>query len=181
MAQFNIDPFHTTAGFVATHMMFTKVRGKFEDVQATIHYDEATPENSSVEATINVASVNTNAKDRDNHLRSADFFDVENHPTITFKSKRVEKTGDNRANVIGDLTIKGVTREVTLETTYVGEAKNPMTGGRTVGFNASTKINREDFGLMWNVALETGGWLVSKEITIEIEAQAAEVVATEPA
>jgi polyisoprenoid-binding protein YceI len=173
MAQYKVDPFHTTVGFVATHMMITKVRGKFDEVDAVVNYNPDQPENSSVEATVNVASINTNAKDRDNHLRSGDFFDVETYPTITFKSKRVEMSGDNSAKLIGDLTIKGVTREVELDTQFVGQSKNPMTGDTTIGFTASTKLNREDFGLTWNVALETGGWLVGREIEINLEVQCA--------
>jgi polyisoprenoid-binding protein YceI len=130
--------------------------------------------------TIDTNSINTGANDRDNHLRSADFFDVANFPTITFKSTKIEVTGDESAKIHGDLTIRGTTRPVVLEAEYLGENTNPW-GAKVVGFNGVTKINREDFGLTWNVALETGGVLVGKDIKIELDVEAALVVETETA
>ena len=169
-----LDPAHTTAGFVATHMMFTTVRGKFRDVKGTITVDADHPDRSSVEVEIAAASIETGVQQRDDHLRSADFLEVADHPTITFRSKRVEgatqRQGD-RFRVIGELTIRGQTREVVLDAQYEGRGKDPW-GGTRAGFTASTKIDRRDWGLMWNAALEAGGVLVSNEIRIEIEVQA---------
>ncbi|MCA9881454.1 MAG: polyisoprenoid-binding protein [Anaerolineae bacterium] len=180
MAIWNVDTAHSNVGFTAKHMMFTTVRGKFEDFAATIEFDPANPGDASVNATIQVASVNTGVGDRDNHLRSADFFDAANYPELTFTSTRVEPTSDTEATVYGDLTIRGTTREVALDVTFLGEGTNPW-GQQVGGFTASTKINREDFGLTWNQALETGGVLVSKEIKIELELQAAKVTEGTPA
>lgn len=170
----SLDPAHTTVGFSAKHMMFTTVRGHFGDVKGTIVVDESNPDRSSVEVEVGAKSIDTGVQQRDDHLRSADFLDVESYPTITFKSKRVDgaarKEGD-RFKVIGDLTIHGKTREVVLDAEYEGEGKDPW-GGTRAGFSASTKIDRRDWGLTWNAALETGGVLVSNELKIEIEAQA---------
>ena len=169
-----VDPAHTTAGFVAKHMMFTTVRGKLKDVKGTITVDADHPDRSSVEVEIAAASIDSGVQQRDDHLRSADFLDVEHHPTITFKSRRVEgatgKAGD-RFRVIGDLTIRGTAREVVLDVEYEGQGKDPW-GGTRAGFTASTKLDRRDWGLTWNAALEAGGVLVSNEVKIEIEVQA---------
>lgn len=179
MATWNIDTTHTSVEFVVTHMMFTKVRGKFDALEGTINYDPANPANSSVNVTINAASINTGVADRDNHLRSADFLNVEKFPTLTFVSTRVVPKGENQATITGDLTIAGVTRSVSFDATFEGTGKNPW--GKTVAaFSATTKINREDFGLTWNVVLEAGGVLVSKEITINMEVQAVLVEETQP-
>lgn len=178
--QWTIDPQHSYAGFSVKHMMVTTVRGQFTDVDARLDYDPANPAAATVEATIQVASVNTGATDRDNHLRSADFFEVERFPVMTFKSKRVEMQGDDVARVVGDLTIRDVTREVTLDVTLQGQGTNPY-GIQVVGFEAETKINREDFGLTWNVALETGGILVGKDIKIALDVQFNPVKVTETA
>lgn len=175
MATWNIDPTHSAVEFVATHMMFTKVRGKLPEVTGTIDYDPANGAASSVNVTINTASITTNTADRDNHLKSADFLDVANFPTMTFVSTHVDAHGD-KAKITGDLTIRDVTRSVVLDASFEGTGKNPW-GMTVAGFNGSTKINREDFGLTWNVALEAGGWLVGKEITINLDIQA--VVVTE--
>jgi polyisoprenoid-binding protein YceI len=180
MATWNIDHTHTNAEFVVRHMMITNVRGKFTDVSGTIDFDPANPAAASVDATISVASITTGVTDRDNHLRSPDFFDVENYPSITFKSTRVESTGENNARLIGDLTIRNVTREVALEVEFLGQNKNPW-GMTVAGFEASTKINREDFGLTWNVALETGGVLVGKDIKIELAVEAVLATTEQPA
>jgi polyisoprenoid-binding protein YceI len=154
-------------------MMVTTVRGGFDNVSGTLVFDPKNPAASSVEATIAAASINTGVADRDNHLRSADFLDVETYPTITFKSTNVQLTSDTTANVTGDLTIRGVTRPVTLKVEFLGESFGFNTA--RAGFEATTKINREDFGLTWNVALETGGVLVGKEITLNIDAETIQV------
>lgn len=175
MAKWNIDNSHSGVNFSVRHMMVTTVRGSFQNFSGTIDFDPANPAAGSVEVTIDANSINTGANDRDNHLRSADFFDVANHPNITFKSTKVEVKDDNAGKIYGDLTIHGVTRQVVLETEFLGENTNPW-GAKVIGFNATTKINREDFGLTWNVALETGGVLVGKEIKIELDVEAALVV-----
>lgn len=168
----NIDPSHTTIEFSARHMMFTTVKGRFGAVQGTITVDEAAPQNSHVEATVDAASIDTRSEQRDMHLRSSDFFEVETYPTITFKSTKVEPQGRESARVTGDLTIKDVTKPVTLDVTVNGFGKNPY-GIEVAGFTAETSINRKDWGLNWNVALETGGVLVSDTIKITLEVQAA--------
>ena len=167
----SIDPGHTTIGFTGKHMMFTTVRGRFRDVQGTIVLDEANPAASSVEVQIDAASVDSGVEQRDGHLKSPDFLHVEEHPQITFRSTSVEPQGATRARVTGDLTIRGTTRPVVLDATLTGRGKNPW-GKQVVGFEAATRINRKDFGLTWNVALETGGLLVSDELKIELEVQA---------
>ena len=176
LTRWELDPAHTTVEFSAKHMMITTVKGRFSDVSGTIEADEAHPDRSSAEASIDAASVDTRNEQRDTHLRSADFFDVEQNPVISFRSKRVEgaagKAGD-RFKVIGDLTIRGTTKEVTLDTTYEGKIRD-MEGKERAGFSATTSIDRRDFGLVWNQALETGGLLVGNEISIEIEAEAVE-------
>jgi polyisoprenoid-binding protein YceI len=170
--RWQIDPAHTDTGFAVRHMMISTVKGRFADVSGTITLDEADLSGSSVEVEIGVASIDTRQEERDAHLRSADFFDAENHPKITFRSRRVEATGGGDFRVIGDLTIRGVTREVVLEATDEGRATDPW-GNEKAGFSARTAIDRQDFGLTWNAALETGGILVGNEIKISLEVQAA--------
>jgi len=169
-----IDPAHSSVEFAVKHMMFTTVRGRFKDVKGMIEADEQNPDASTVQVEIAAASIDTGAADRDAHLRSADFLDVEHHPTLTFRSKRVEgaarKAGD-RFRVVGDLTIRGTTMEVTLECEYGGTGKDPW-GGTRAGATASAKIDRREWGLKWNQALETGGILVANEVRIEVEVQA---------
>jgi len=167
-----IDPAHSNVGFGVKHMMFTTVRGRFGDIRGTITLDEQRLENSSVEVEIEVASIDTRDEKRDAHLRSPDFFDAEQFPTMTFRSTRVEPRRGDEARVTGDLTIHGVTREVTLDTTMTGRGTNPW-GVDVIGFEASTRISRKDFGLEWNVALESGGFLVGDEIKIELDIEAA--------
>ena len=167
---YTLDPNHTTIGFVAKHMMFTKVRGHFAEFEGTIVVGE-TPGQSSAEATMKVESLTTGVDQRDAHLRSADFFEVETYPTITFKSSAVEWVGGNQLRVTGDLTIRDVTRAVVLDAEYEGSTVDPW-GGFRIGFSASTEVDREDWGITWNVALETGGVLVSKKVVLEIETQA---------
>ncbi|MFS8636528.1 MAG: YceI family protein [Gemmatimonadota bacterium] len=166
-----IDASHTLVEFAVKHMMIATVKGRFGDVTGTIVLDEGAIENSSVEAEIDVASIDTRNADRDAHLRSADFFDVENHPKMTFKSRRVEPQGAGRFRVVGDLTIRGTTREVVLDVEDQGRGKDPW-GGERAAFSATTEIDRTDFGLTWNAALETGGVLVSDRVRISLEVEA---------
>ncbi len=165
-----IDKAHTTVEFVGRHLMITKVRGRFTDFDGRIVIGE-TPEQSSVEVTIDAASVNSGDDKRDGHLRSPDFLDVESYPTIAFRSTAVEVGRDGTARVQGDLTVKDVTRPVTLDVEFDGASPDPW-GGHRLGFTASTEIDREDWGLTWNVALETGGMLVGKKIRLEFNVQA---------
>jgi polyisoprenoid-binding protein YceI len=162
-----IDPTHTQIEFSVKHMMFTTVRGRFARFDGVVSLDERASKDSGVEITIDAESLDTGVEARDNHLRSADFFDAEKFPVIDFVSTRIEADGDGYA-IRGDLTIRGVTRPIMLEAEYAGTVPN-MKGGRSAGFSARTKINREDFGLTWNVALESGGVMVSKDVKIEID------------
>ncbi len=173
MATYTIDTAHSMAEFSVRHMMISTVRGVFEDLSGTLEFDLANPEASRIEAVIKTGTINTRQPDRDNHLRSADFFDADNHPDMTFTSTKIEVTGESTGQVMGDLTIRGKTREVTFDVTYFGEIANSPFGDKRVGFAGTTSINREDWNLNWNQALEAGGWLVSKEVTINIELQAA--------
>jgi polyisoprenoid-binding protein YceI len=178
MATWQIDPAHTSVEFAVKHMMFTTVRGRFKDVKGTIEADEQNPDRSTVNVEIAAASIDTGSADRDSHLRSADFLDVEKYPTITFRSKRIEgaqkKEGD-QFRVTGDLTIRETTMEVTLDCVYEGTGKDPW-GGTRAGSRATGKIDRREWGLKWNQALETGGVLVANEVRIEIEVQAVKAV-----
>jgi polyisoprenoid-binding protein YceI len=166
-----IDPVHTDVTFVARYMMLTKVRGRFDEFSGAIHVAE-NPEDSWVEVTIQTPSINTNQEMRDNHLKSGDFLLVDEFPTITFRSTKVELLGGSNLRVTGDLTIRGATREVVLDAEFVGLTPKDMRGNARAAFTASTAIDREDFGVLWNMALETGGVLVSKKVDINIEAQA---------
>jgi polyisoprenoid-binding protein YceI len=169
----NIDPTHTLVEFSARHMMITTVKGRFAEVSGTIEFNEEDPGSSSVVVEIDAASIDTRTEQRDAHLRSADFLDVENHPKLHFRSTRVvgEIAPGAEFDVVGDLTIRGVTREVVVRSRLEGRGRDPW-GGERVSFSGETKIDREAFGLTWNQALETGGILVSNEIRISIEAQA---------
>jgi polyisoprenoid-binding protein YceI len=149
-------------------MMISNVRGRFENFTGTIEFDQTNPAKSTVDVQIETASINTREAQRDAHLRSGDFFDAENHPYLTFKSKSVEVLDAARGRIVGDLTIRSITREVVLETEFNGMSQSPW-GFSSAGFSASTKINRKDWDLTWNMALETGGVLVSDEIKINIE------------
>jgi polyisoprenoid-binding protein YceI len=175
-----IDPAHTDVGFEVKHLMISKVRGRFGTVSGTIQLDEADVSKSSVTAEIDVTTIDTREAQRDGHLRSADFFDVENFPAITFRSTRVERAGEDRATVVGDLTIRGVTREVKLSVEEEGTAKDPW-GGDRIAFSATAKIDRRDFGLTWNQALETGGVLVANEIKLILDVQAVKAPAEQAA
>lgn len=165
-----IDPAHTTAEFSVRHMMISNVKGRFGTLEGTVTGDLEDPTQAQVDVKIEVASVDTRNEQRDQHLRSADFFDAENHPYITFKSRRIERTGQDRFNVVGDLTIRGVTREVVLDATFEGQARSPW-GQQVAGFSATTRLNRKDYGLTWNAALETGGVLVGDEVKIDIHVE----------
>ena len=167
---YDIDAAHTSVEFVGRHLMITKVRGRFSDVRGRITIAEE-PENSHVEVEIGVASVSTGNDDRDAHLRSGDFFDVEHYPAITFSSTGVKPLRDNTWELTGDLTVHGTTKPVILEVDFDGGGPSPM-GDERIGFSAGTEVNREDFGLTWNVALETGGLLVGKTARIELAVQA---------
>jgi len=167
---FEMDPAHKRVGFIARHMMVSKVRGEFAQAQAAITVAE-NPLESSVVATIDAASISSGTADRDAHLRSADFLDVEKYPSLSFRSTAVKDVSGGEFTLVGDLTIKDVTREVELTVEFEGVERNPW-GAELIGFTASTEIDREEFGLTWNVALETGGVLVGKKIKIEIEAEA---------
>src|SRR3954454_15199665 len=165
-----LDPTHTIVEFSAKHLMITTVKGRITDIEGTIYADENDLTKSSVEATLNAASIDTRTEQRDNHLRSADFLHVEQFPVITFRSTRVE--GDKEEfKLIGDLSIRGVTREIALNVTFEGQTKDPW-GGERIGFSASGKIDRRDFGLTWNQLLETGGLAVGNEIKISVEVEA---------
>ena len=166
---YTIDPAHSGAHFTVRHMMITNVRGAFRNIKGTVVYDTENPANSTVEAEIDAASIDTREAQRDAHLRSADFLDVEKFPAITFRSTKVEQAGDGEWKVAGDLTIHGVTRPVVLNVEGPApEGKDPW-GNLRSGASATTKIKRSDFGLTWNAALETGGFLVGDELKIELE------------
>jgi polyisoprenoid-binding protein YceI len=174
-ADYTLDPNHTSVQFSARHMMVTNVRGEFKNVSGTVSLDEKDVTKSKVEATIDATTVNTRVADRDKHLKSPDFLDVEKHPTITFKSKSVKSAGAGKLQVKGDLTIRGVTKEVVLDMEGPSpEFKDPW-GSIKRGATASTKINRKDFGLTWNQKLEAGGVLVGDEVSIVIDIQMAKV------
>lgn len=169
-----IDAAHSSVEFAVKHMMFTTVRGRFKDVKGTITLEGQDPNHARVEVEIGAASIDTGSADRDAHLRSADFLDVETYPTITFRSSRVEGAARNegdRFRTVGDLTIRGTTVEVTLDCRYEGSGKDPW-GGTRAGIRVTGIIDRRDWGLKWNQALETGGILVANELKIELEVQA---------
>lgn len=170
MSTYQIDPSHSTAGFSIKHMMIAKVHGGFEKMSGQLSYDPKNVAASTVSVAIEAASINTREAQRDTHLKSADFFDVEKYPQITFKSKQVEAAGDY-LKVVGDLTIHGVTKQVTLDMeTPSEEVKDPW-GNVKLGVSGTTKIKRKDFGLTWNAALEAGGVLVGDDVTISLEVQ----------
>lgn len=165
-----IDAAHSEIQFAVRHMMISTVRGRFTSFTGTIEADEQNPTAAQVHVTIDAASIDTGNNDRDTHLRSPDFLNVEQFPQITFKSTSVEQNGKREGKLHGDLTIRDVTKPVVLDVEYAGIAKSPW-GTTSAGFSATTKINRKEWGLNWNVALETGGWLVSDEIKVSIEVE----------
>jgi len=166
-----IDPSHSAIGFSVRHMVVSKTRGRFTRWSGQIRFDPKNPAASSVEVTIDPASIDTADAQRDAHLRSPDFFDVEKYPAASFRSTTIEDRGGDRYRISGDLTVHGVTKPVVLEATYEGSGKDPW-GGQRSGFLATTSIDRKDFGLEWNKALDTGGLLVGEKVdlTLEIEA-----------
>jgi polyisoprenoid-binding protein YceI len=173
---YQLDKSHTTVGFQVRHLV-TNVGGKFQDFSGTIKVDRVKPENSSVEFTIQAASINTNEPKRDEHLKSPDFFDVANQPTITFKSTSVKPTGKDAYEVTGNLTLRGVTKQITLPVTFLGEGKDPW-GNEKMGFELSTTLNRKDYGINWNKALDQGGFLVGDEVKVQISVEANKVKQT---
>ncbi len=167
---YTIDAAHSEANFQVRHLI-TKVRGRFAEFEGTIAFDAADPQRSQVTFTIQAASIDTNQKDRDTHLRSADFFDTEKFSTITFASTSISKRSDDQFDVTGNFTIRDVTREITLPVTFLGKAKDPW-GNERIAFEATYSINRKDYGLNWNAALETGGFLVGDDVKIDLSVQA---------
>jgi polyisoprenoid-binding protein YceI len=165
-----IDKTHSEVAFEVRHLL-TKVRGRFTEFTGTVVLDEEHPEQSSASLTIDAASVDTGTPDRDTHLRADDFFAVGTHPKLTFTSSRVVKAGDDTYNVVGMLTIRGVSKEIAMPVTYLGTAKDPW-GNLRAGFEANIALNRKEFGLAWNAALETGGFLVGDEVRINLSIQA---------
>jgi polyisoprenoid-binding protein YceI len=164
------DPSHSSVEFVARHLMVTKVRGRFGNVQGTITIADD-PLRSKVEATVDAGSIESGDAKRDEHLKSPDFFDVERYPTIEFVSTAVRERGDGHYDLTGDLTVRGVTREVTWDLTYEGSVQDPW-GGTRAGFSATVEVNRKDWGLEWNMALEAGGLLVGEKARLNIEIEA---------
>jgi polyisoprenoid-binding protein YceI len=165
-----IDRSHSEVAFQVRHLL-SKVRGRFNDFAGTIQFDPTHPETSHVDVVVQAASIDTAERDRDAHLRSADFFDVETFPTLTFKSTSVTPRGGDRYDVAGDLTIHGVTRQVTIEAAYLGAARDPWGNSKSV-FEGELTLNRKDYGLAWNAALETGGFLVGDEVKVSLAVQA---------
>ena len=179
MATWTFDPAHTSADFTVRHMMVTNVRGKFTKVSGTLEFDPENVAAAHVEATIEAASIETGVADRDNHLRSADFLDVEHYPEITFKGDQVDIVGDHDYILTGELTIRGVTRPASLKVRYLGQWQTPWWEGNVdkgpktrAGFLAETTINRHDFGVSWNSPLDKGGVVVGSEVAITIDAEA---------
>jgi polyisoprenoid-binding protein YceI len=167
-----VDPSHTTVEFSIKHMMIANVKGRFGGVEGTLVADTADLTTAAIDVAVDVASVDTRDAQRDAHLRSADFFDVEQFPKMTFKSYRIERSGENEYRLIGDLSIHGVTKSVAWNLTFEGQGKDPW-GNEKAGFTAETKISRKDFGLVWNAALETGGVLVGDDVKISVAVEAA--------
>ncbi|RNF38528.1 YceI family protein [Planococcus salinus] len=170
MKKWTVDATHSEIGFSVKHMMISKVKGSFGSYEATVEANEEDLQGALIDFKIDVNSINTNNEDRDNHLRSADFFDAENHPHITFKANDIVKKGEEY-ELTGDLTMKGVTRPATFEVEYGGKGTNPW-GVEVVAFSGEGKVNRKDFGLTWNQALETGGVMVGEDIKITLELEA---------
>lgn len=171
ITQWRVDPSHTNVDFAVKHMMIATVRGRFAEVDGTVRLDPSNIGASRVEVSIKAASLDTRVADRDAHLRSADFLDVEKYPEITFRSTHLERTGSDHLRIAGDLTIHGVTRPVTLEVTEEGQGKDPW-GGERAGYSATTTIDRRDYGLLWNQALEQGGgWLVGHDVKITMDVE----------
>ena len=167
---YTIDKNHSSIGFGITHLMVSTVRGTFTDTDGTIQFDPANPEATAAEVTIKSASINTQNADRDKHLSTADFFDVEKYPTITFKTKSVKKEGTEYL-LTGDLTMHGVTKEITIPVVINGPVKGPK-GNPIIGLSGQTKINRQDFGITWNKQLDQGGYMLGDDVAIEVNIEA---------
>lgn len=180
LGNWKIDPAHSAIAFSVRHMVVSKTRGRFTRWNGELRFDPENPALSSVQVDIDPASIDTADKDRDAHLRSPDFFDVEKFPTASFRSTRVEDAGGDRYRVAGDLTVHGVTRPVVLEVTYEGSGKDPW-GGERAGFTATASIDRKQFGLEWNKALETGGLLVGEKVDLTLEIEAVKQAAQQAA
>lgn len=176
--EYQLDPAHTQLAFVARYAMVTKVRGLFTDFEGTVHIDAQDPSKSTAELRIKAASIDTGQEQRDAHLRNADFFDAENHPEILFTSTSVDQLDDDRYRVTGDLVIKGVSHPVSVYLEYTGSAKDPF-GNLRAGFEGRAEINRKDWGLSWNAALETGGFLVGDKIKLELDVSAIKLTPTQ--
>lgn len=172
ISKWALDPTHSSVSFTIRHMMFSKVRGSFKSFDASIEADPNDLTTAGIAVTVDLASVDTNNADRDNHLRTADFFDVEHHPKLTFAAKSIAGTADGEYAVTGDLTLHGVTRSETFAVEFSGEGKDPW-GNVKAAFQATGTIKRSEYGLTWNAALEAGGFLVGDEVKVEIEIQAA--------
>ena len=170
ITSWKIDPIHTHVEFAVRHLMISTVKGRFTDVEGTVELNEAHPSKSRADITIAAATVDTREPQRDAHLRSGDFLESEAFPTITFRSSRIGNRTDEAFTLVGDLTIRGVTREVSLDVTVEGRGKDPW-GGERAGFSAKTKIKRSDFGLTWNQVLEAGGIAVGDEVKISLEVE----------
>jgi polyisoprenoid-binding protein YceI len=168
VSSWQLDRTHSEVGFSVRHLMVTNVKGQFPRFAADVELNESDLTRSKVSVVIDVDSVDTRAEQRDQHLRSADFFDASNYPKMTFTSRRIERAGDDRYRVIGDLTIRGITRETVLDAEVNGPTKDPW-GGERIGIAASTKVDRREFGLVWNQALETGGIAVGNDVKISLE------------
>ena len=168
---FTIDPSHSRMGFTVRHMGFSKVRGSFETFEGSVRLSPGDLNTLEASATIQAASITTNEPKRDAHLRSGDFFDADTHPTVTFRSTGVKNISGSRFTLVGELTMRGVTKTVELQGEYLGEGQDPW-GGTRVAFDARTEVNRKEFGLNWNAILETGGVLVSELVEIHLEVQA---------
>lgn len=171
VSTWNLDPAHSAAEFKVKHMMISNVKGQFTKLTGALHFDEQDITKSTVEASIEATSIHTRDEQRDAHLKGADFFDVEKFPTLTFKSTAVARKSDDELTVTGDLTVHGVTRKVLFTVEGPTPAAKDPWGNTRLGLSATTKINRKDFGLTWNAALETGGILVGDEVTITLDVQ----------
>lgn len=166
-----LDLVHSSANFKVRHMMVSNVRGEFRRLSGSLIYDRANPANSQLEVTIETDSLDTGQPDRDAHVKSADFLDVAKYPTIIFRSKSVSPTGPGEAHIVGDLTIHGVTKEITLDVEGGADEINDGSGNLRTGFTSDVKISRKEFGLVWNATLETGGVIVGDEITVNLEVE----------
>jgi len=169
--EYEIDPLHSMVGFAVRHLMVSKVRGRFNGFTGTLHVADG-PAESKVAVDIDLASIDTGSDQRDEHLRSSDFFDVANDPSMMFTAAGIEWSGGEIGRLVGDLTLHGVTRPLTLDFEYLGTVTDPMAGGTKIGFSAAGTLDREDFGLTYNAALDGGGVLIGKSITLEIEVEA---------